>query len=99
MLDSTLPLLVVDPSSRVSGEADELMALARERGSPVVAISDRREVLQGADAALELPAGVPEWLSPLTAVIPGQMWAGWLARARGHEPDAPRGLSKVTETR
>ncbi|MBX6341299.1 MAG: glucosamine--fructose-6-phosphate aminotransferase, partial [Thermomicrobiaceae bacterium] len=45
------------------------------------------------------PSGVPEWLSPLVAIVPGQLWAGALARERGLDPDQPRGLRKVTETR
>ena len=36
--------------------------------------------------------------TPLTAVVPGQLWALGLALARGRQPDAPRGLSKVTLT-
>jgi glucosamine--fructose-6-phosphate aminotransferase (isomerizing) len=47
---------------------------------------------------MPLPANVPEWLSPLVAIGPGQLWAGALAAAHGHNPDRPRGLSKVTLT-
>ena len=43
--------------------------------------------------------GVPEWLSPLTAVVPGQFAALRLARLRGIDLDQPLGLSKVTLTR
>jgi len=42
---------------------------------------------------------VPEWLSPLTSIIPGQLFAMHLAHARDFDPDRPRGLRKVTETR
>jgi glucosamine--fructose-6-phosphate aminotransferase (isomerizing) len=42
---------------------------------------------------------VREWLSPVTAVVPGQLFALHLARARGLDPDQPRGLRKITETR
>jgi glucosamine--fructose-6-phosphate aminotransferase (isomerizing) len=52
-----------------------------------------------AEVALPLPPDLPEWLSPMAAVVPGQMWALGLCLARGMEPDAPRGLSKVTHTR
>jgi glucosamine--fructose-6-phosphate aminotransferase (isomerizing) len=37
-------------------------------------------------------------LSPLVAVVPGQLWAVALARTRDLDPDLPRGLKKVTET-
>ena len=42
--------------------------------------------------------GLPEWISPIVAIAPGQLWAKALAEAKGLDPDAPRGLSKVTLT-
>jgi glucosamine--fructose-6-phosphate aminotransferase (isomerizing) len=50
-------------------------------------------------AALRLVRGVPEWLSPLVTVIPGQLVALRLAEARGGDVDHPHGLQKVTLTR
>ena len=55
-------------------------------------------MLAASKGALRLPAGIPEWLSPIVAVVPGQLWAQAFAIARGARPDAPRGLSKVTLT-
>jgi glucosamine--fructose-6-phosphate aminotransferase (isomerizing) len=48
---------------------------------------------------LALPVSTPEWLSPLTAIVPGQLLALHLARERGYDVDRPRAISKVTETR
>jgi len=48
---------------------------------------------------MTLPASLPEWLSPIAAVIPGQIFAMRLAIEKGHVVDAPRGLNKVTVTR
>lgn len=99
LLERDLPLLLIAPGPRVFEDLDGLAALAAEAGAPLVALSDRPEILNAAQVALPLPAGVPEWLSPLAAVIPGQLWALGLALARGRQPDAPPGLSKVTRTR
>jgi fructoselysine-6-P-deglycase FrlB-like protein len=41
---------------------------------------------------------LPEHLAPFALVVPGQLLAEALARARGLDPDAPRGLDKVTQT-
>jgi glucosamine--fructose-6-phosphate aminotransferase (isomerizing) len=49
-------------------------------------------------ARIPLPQGLPEPLSPIVEIIPLQMLARELALMRGHDPDAPRGLRKVTET-
>jgi glucosamine--fructose-6-phosphate aminotransferase (isomerizing) len=35
-------------------------------------------------------------LAPLLSVLPGQLFAGALARAKGLDPDRPPGLTKVT---
>ena len=88
-----LPAIVVSPPGTAT-EADlfELAAELRRRGSPVLLIGPRER------GALPLPR-LPELLSPILAVVPGQLLAFHLARARGLDPDAPRGLSKVTETR
>jgi glucosamine--fructose-6-phosphate aminotransferase (isomerizing) len=37
--------------------------------------------------------------SPLLSVIPGQLFAWAVARAKGLDPDRPRGLSKITPAR
>ena len=47
---------------------------------------------------LPLPAGVPEWLSPIVAILPAQLFAMHLAHTRDYDPDRPRALRKVTET-
>jgi glutamine---fructose-6-phosphate transaminase (isomerizing) len=44
-----------------------------------------------------LPAG-PEWLAPLVAIVPAQLFAYHLAVARGMDTENPRNLSKVTLT-
>jgi glutamine---fructose-6-phosphate transaminase (isomerizing) len=70
-------------------------ALGREltrRGSPVLAIGPGRR------GALAVPR-VPELLAPLVSILPGQLLAFHAARARGLDPDRPRGIRKITETR
>jgi glucosamine--fructose-6-phosphate aminotransferase (isomerizing) len=62
-------------------------------------VSDDERVLARADVSLPLWTRVPEWLSPLVAVVPGQLAALRLARLRGVDLDSPLGLEKVTLTR
>ena len=64
-----------------------------------MALTDREDVLARVSAGIRLPPGVPEWLSPIVSVVPGQLWAHALATAKGHDPDRPRDLHKVTRTR
>jgi glucosamine--fructose-6-phosphate aminotransferase (isomerizing) len=99
MIDRGFPVLLVAPSGRVLDDIEQLARLLEGRSAELIAISDEPRVLGRARAGLPLPAGMPEWVSPMVAVVPGQLWAVALARTRGLDPDQPRGLSKVTETR
>lgn len=99
LIEPGFPVVLVAPSGLVFADmaalAHELAALRAE----LIVISDDAALLERAGTPLPLPTGVPEWLSPLVAVIPGQLFALHLALLRGLDPDQPRGLRKVTETR
>jgi glutamine---fructose-6-phosphate transaminase (isomerizing) len=94
-----LPVLLAAPGPRAFEDLDAVVGLAKETATPLIALSDRPEILAAGEVAMPLPAGTPEWLSPLVAVVPGQLFALGLCQARGMDPDAPRGLRKVTLTR
>ncbi len=98
MLEPGFPVIVVAPSGLMAPEAVDFTRTLRERQAEVIAISDDREVLASARVPLALPAPVPEWLSPITAIVPGQMLAMHLAHTRDFNIDAPRAIQKVTET-
>jgi len=74
--------------------AQELLA----RNAELIALSDREELLSLARVPLRMPASLPEWLSPIPYVVPGQLFALHLSMTRGYNPDQPRGLKKVTVT-
>jgi glutamine---fructose-6-phosphate transaminase (isomerizing) len=93
------PVVVVAPSGPARPSVEEIVPPLRARGARLVAISDVRAVLRRARTKLPLAPGVPEWLSPLTAVVPGQVTALQLASLRGLDLDHPAGLHKVTLTR
>jgi glucosamine--fructose-6-phosphate aminotransferase (isomerizing) len=99
MIDRGFPVILIAPSGQTQADVPALLTLLEERGAELLAISDLPDVLARAKSRLELPTGVPEWLSPIVAVVPGQLFAGALAIATGQNPDQPRGLSKVTMTR
>lgn len=93
------PVIVVAPSGKMLSEMKSFMATAKARGAELIVISDDAQALALGRVALELPAGVPEWLSPLCVIVPGQLLAMHLAHTRDLDPDQPRALHKVTETR
>jgi glucosamine--fructose-6-phosphate aminotransferase (isomerizing) len=93
------PVVVVAPSGPAQASLEEVVAPLEARGARLLAVSDSEKVLGRAHTRLPLVADVPEWLSPLTGVVPGQLAALRLAALRGLDLDSPRGLQKVTLTR
>jgi glucosamine--fructose-6-phosphate aminotransferase (isomerizing) len=93
------PVIVVAPSGPARPSVEDLVLPLLERGARIVAVSDVSAVLRRARTKLPLVPRVPEWLSGLTAVIPGQLTALRLAQLRGLDIDRPVGLKKVTLTR
>ena len=93
------PVVVVAPTGPARPSVEDVVAPLRARGARLIAVSDVSAVLRRARTRLPLVPRVPEWLSPLTAVIPGQVTAMRLTGLRGLDLDHPRGLRKVTLTR
>ncbi len=92
------PVITIAPSGMMLPEMKSFMKTAKERGAELIVISDDAEALDMGRVAMALPAGVPEWLSSICAIVPGQLLAMHLAHTRDFDPDRPRGLHKVTET-
>ena len=101
------PIAMIDPGFVVHAIAADgptlpeiLAVLGRlhEVGARLVVASDSADALGHADVPLRLPSS-PEWLSPLSAIIPGQLFAYHLAIAKHLDPDHPRNIQKVTRTR
>lgn len=98
MVTGGFPLLVIAPSGRVLEDVRKLLQETQQLEGDLIVISDQSDLLQTAELGLRLPRDVPEWVSPLLTVLPGQLLALYLAQARGLDPDHPRGLNKVTQT-
>ena len=91
-------VLAVAPSGPpLDAQMSVLERLRDVHGAQVLVISDDAAA-RAIDRGLALPAGVPGWLSPIVDIMPGQLYAYHLTRARGFDPDRPRTISKVTET-
>ena len=99
LIEHGFPAIVIAPSGVPLPEMLGFMRGLKEREAEIIAISDSQDALQLADVPLALPHPVPEWLSPIPAIIPGQLLAMYLAHVRSYDPDHPRGLRKITETR
>lgn len=100
MVESGFPVMAVAPKGKVF--ASMLAALGKLRkdlGAELVVISNDKRALSLAQVPMEIHSDVPEWLSPLVSILPAQLFAYHLTRAKGLDTESPRGLRKVTETR
>jgi glucosamine--fructose-6-phosphate aminotransferase (isomerizing) len=97
-LDPLFPVWAIASSDQTLSTVQEAVARVRQFGSTVVASGSAARAIE-ADYTLAVPAPSVPLLSPLLSVLPGQLFAGALARAKGFDPDSPRGLTKVTLAR
>jgi len=100
MVVSGFPVLAVAPKGKVfPSMLEALRHLKTDFGAELVVISNDKRALSLAQVPLTIPAETPEWLSPLVAILPAQLFAYHLTLAKSYDPERPRMLRKVTETR
>lgn len=92
------PVVAVAPSGKTLGTMLELLDRLHDKQAELLVISNEESAFKHAQIAMHLPANMPEWLTPIAAIVHGQVFAMRLAMVKGHEVDKPRGLTKVTVT-
>lgn len=99
MVDQGFPVMAAVPDGRVFENMLALLKRLRvEHHAEVLVISNREEAFTLAQSAAHLPVGIPEWLSPIVCIIPAQLFAYYLANAKGYDTEVPRGIHKITRT-
>ena len=98
-LDPMFPVWAIASNDETLSAVVEGAARARETGATLIASGAAAGAIPDAAYHLPLPDLGSSLLGPLLSVVPGQLFAWALARARGLDPDRPRGLSKVTLAR
>jgi glucosamine--fructose-6-phosphate aminotransferase (isomerizing) len=95
-LDPLFPVWLIASADKTLPAVLEAAARAREAGATIVASGSQAEAIAGADYVLATPEPASPLLAPILSVVPGQLFAWAVARAKGLDPDHPRGLTKVT---
>jgi len=93
------PCFLFAPSGKALPCLQQLSEALAARQAEQIVISDVPEMVARGRVGFQLPGPLPEELSPLVAVVVGQLLAFYLAKHKGLNPDEPRGLRKVTLTR
>lgn len=96
LLEEGTPVVVVATDSAVHDKLISSMQEVRARGARVIAVGSEGNggLAEMADDVFLLPR-TSEMLSPLLAVVPLQLFAYYVAKARGRKVDQPRNLAKV----
>ncbi len=98
VVDASTPAIVMAAESGPTlAGAVELARRVTSAGATAYGIGGGLELAAACSYALPGPE-LPEWLAPIGLIVPGQLLTEALARRLGHDPDSPRGLSKVTQT-
>ena len=97
MIDEDRPVIAVVPDGPGGESLEPVLGRLRERSADVLVVGETA-LAPWAAAALPLPR-TEERLAPILQIMPLQQLAHAMAVARGRDPDRPRGLRKVTETR
>ena len=98
MIHHGTPILVIAPKDKISPDIHDLISKLKEKGGEIMVISNEMNTLVKGKLRFPLPADIPEWLTPMAAVIPGQLFAMHLAVEKGLEADNPLGITKITRT-
>ena len=100
VLDPGAKVLAIAPSGATAGDMHGVLVALRDRvGSDLLVLSDLPALRAVGRWSIPLASGLPEWLAPITSIVPAQLFTVALARANGLDPERPRHITKVTLTR
>lgn len=99
LIEGGFPVLAVAPRGKVFETMLQMLGRLRgDQAAELVVISDDKRALSLAQSPIPLPAGIPEWLTPIASIVAGQLFAYHLTRVKGFDTERPRSIRKVTET-
>jgi glucosamine--fructose-6-phosphate aminotransferase (isomerizing) len=97
MIDGEHPVVAVVPDGVGATAMRPVLERLRELGVDLAVIGGPASTPFGT-VSVALEHGLPEELAPIADIVLLQQLALVMATGRGHDPDRPRGLSKVTRT-
>jgi len=98
-LDPLFPVWTIASRDEALPAVVEAARRVRDAGATVVASGNAAADVEDAAYELRVPEPPLPLLAPLLSVVPGQLFAGAVARAKGLDADKPARLTKVTHAR
>lgn len=98
VLEPGYPVLAVAASGPAIDDVLDVLRRCSEAGADLLVVGNDRRLADLTDDTVGIDPAVEEWLSPIPAIVIGQLFAYHLTLAKGLDPEQPRGLRKVTRT-
>ena len=98
VVERRFPVILFAPSGVTKKSNVDLLHRLNELNADSLSITNDDEVAGLSSRSIRMSAELNEFLSPIPFIIPAQLFAAYLAEAKGLDPDAPRSLAKVTKT-
>jgi glucosamine--fructose-6-phosphate aminotransferase (isomerizing) len=92
------PCILFAPDGKAFSHMKELAEKLRGQQGELICFGHDAAFLARSETAVRISDPVAEWISPMVYIVAAQLFAYWLAVGKGNDPDAPRGLTKVTKT-
>ncbi|MCX7747663.1 MAG: SIS domain-containing protein [Clostridia bacterium] len=99
MIDKDMPVIVFAPEGPSLKDVTEMLNKLKQSQAELIVISNVKDILAMGAVSFQIPDTNNDIISPFMNVVVAQMFACQLALVKGLNPDAPRGLNKVTVTR
>ncbi len=98
IIERRFPVILFAPMGVTQKSGIDLLHRLKDLHADSFSITNDQSVASLSSRALLMPEEIEEFLSPIPFIIPAQLFAAYLAEAKGIDPDAPRSLSKITKT-
>lgn len=98
VVERRFPVIMFAPGGVTKQSNIDLLKNLKELHADSFSITNDEEIARLSSLALRMPEEIDEFLSPIPFILPAQLFAAYLAKIKGINPDAPRSLSKVTKT-
>ena len=99
MIQKDMPVIVIAPEGPTLKDVEEMIFKLKASDAEVVVISNNKNMLEIGDCSFLIPETMNDIISPFYVVVTAQLFACNLSLTKGLNPDAPRGLNKVTITK
>lgn len=98
IVERRFPVILFGPTGVTKKSNVDLLHRLKELNADSLSITNDNEIAELSSHSLRMPNELDEFLSPIPFIVPAQLFAAYLAEAKGLDPDAPRSLAKVTKT-